>query len=102
MLQLKLARDEQAQATGRRTNLRNLRYPIDTTLVLGVVLGAGEWVRHARGATVDGGVGGSAYIKLSEGVKVNIDLVLRVAFALSFDLLRLCLIVSIGISNRRE
>jgi hypothetical protein len=44
MQQLKLAGDEQPQAAGRGTNLRNIRYPVDTSLVLGVVFGTSEGV----------------------------------------------------------
>lgn len=44
MRQLKLAGNEQAQAAGRGTNLRNIRYPVDTSLVLGVVFGTSEGV----------------------------------------------------------
>lgn len=89
MRQLKLTGDEQAQAAGRGTNLRNIRYPVDTSLVLGVVFGTGEGVRDTGRAAVDRSVGGSADIEFGEGIEVNIDLILRVAFALSFDLLSL-------------
>src|SRR3954453_21188146 len=97
MLQLKLTGDEQAQTAGRRTDLRDIRYPADAALVLGVVLGAGEGIRHAGGAAVDRGEGGGTDVELGEGVEVNVDLVLRVAFALGFDLLGLFCIVSMGI-----
>ena len=98
MLQLKLAGDEQTQATGRRTDLSDIRYPVDSALVLGVVLGAGERIRHTRGTIVDRGVGSSTDVELGEGVEVNVNLVLRVTFALGFDLLGLFHIVSIGIT----
>lgn len=44
MRQSELTGDEQAQAAGRGTNLRNIRYPVDTSLVLGVVFSTSEGV----------------------------------------------------------
>lgn len=97
MLQLKLTGDEQAQTAGRRTDLRDIRYPADAALVLGMVLGAGEGVGHAGGAAVDRGERGGTDVEFGEGVEVNVDLVLRVAFALRFNFLGLFHMVSIYI-----
>lgn len=84
-----LGRNEQAQATGWGANLGHLGYPADTALVLFVVLGTSEGVGHTRRAAEDGGEGGGADIELGELIELDIDGILRVALALSLDLLRL-------------
>ena len=66
-----------------------------------MIFGAGEGVGDTGRATVDRGKGRSADIELGEGVEVNVDLVLRIAFALSFDLLGLFFIISIDIIKWR-
>lgn len=91
MLQLKLTGDEQAQTAGRRTNFRDLRYTVDTALVLGMIFGTSERIRHTRRAAVDGSEGSSTDFELGEGIEVNVNLILRIAFALRLDFLGLCL-----------
>jgi hypothetical protein len=88
-ISLILSRDEEAQATGRRANLGHLGYPADAALVLLVVLGTSEGVRHTRRTTEDWREGGSADVKFGKLVEFDVDRILRVALALSLDLLGL-------------
>lgn len=88
-INLILSGNEEAQATGRRANLGHLGYPADAALVLLVILGTSEGVGHARRATEDGSERGSADVELGELVELDIDRILRVALALSLDLLGL-------------
>jgi hypothetical protein len=86
---LMLSRNEEAQAAGRGADFGHLGYPADAALVLLVILSTSEGVGHARRATEDRGEGGGADVELSELVKLDIDGILRVALALSLDLLSL-------------
>jgi hypothetical protein len=54
-----------------------------------VVLGTSEGVGHTRRAAEDGSEGGGADIELGELIELDIDRILRVALALSLDLLGL-------------
>ena len=86
---------EQTQTTCRGADLCDIGYPVNCTLVLLVVLGTGEGVCHAGGATEDGSVRGGANVEFGEGVEVDFDLVRWVALALSLDLAGLELNISI-------
>lgn len=77
---------EQTQATGRCTDLCDVGDPVHAALVLLVVLGAGERIRHERRATEDRGMRGGTDVEFGEGVKVDLNLVRWVALALSLDL----------------
>lgn len=88
-IHLILCRNEEAQATSRCANLGHVGYLADATLVLLVVLSTSEGVGHARGAAEDRGEGGGTDIELGELVELDIDRILRVALALSLDLLDL-------------
>lgn len=63
-------------------NLTNLAHPTDRTLVLGVVLGSVKGALLECRSAVDGSVAGSAHLELGELVKLNLNSIIRVAFAL--------------------
>lgn len=54
-----------------------------------MVLGTSEGVGHARRAAEDGSEGGGADIEFGKLIELDIDGILRVALALSLDLLSL-------------
>ena len=53
-----------------------------------------EGTNHTGRPTVDGCKGGSAHVELGKLVKLDVDLVLRAALALRFDLLGLRCFIS--------
>lgn len=54
-----------------------------------MILGPGVRIGDVGRAAVDGSIGSRADVELGELVEFDLDLVLRVALALGFDLLRL-------------
>ena len=70
----------------RGTDLADLAH---RTLVLGMILDAVEGAGEAGFASVDGGVGGAADVKLAEGVELDVEGVVRGAFTNSLDFSRL-------------
>jgi len=78
--------NEQTQTAGWRTNLCDIGYTINGALVLLVVFGTSEGIRHARRAAEDGSVRGGANVEFGERIEVDLDLVRGVALALTLDL----------------
>lgn len=71
------------------TDLTHLTYSTDATLELGMILGPVECALLIRGTTIDGRVAGGTYVELSKLIKLDLDGIVRVAFALRFVLLGL-------------
>ena len=67
-----------------------------------MVLGPCERIRHAGRPAVDGRVGRRANVELGELVELDVDLVLRVPFALRLDLLGLFRWISIKFSCKKK
>jgi hypothetical protein len=67
-------------------DLAHLAHHAHGALVLGVVLGAVERALLERRARVDGRVAGGAHLELGKLVKLDLDRVVGVAFALGFGL----------------
>lgn len=78
--------NEQTQTASWRTNLCDIGYTINGALVLLVVFGTGERIRHARRAAEDGSVRSSANVEFGKRIEVDLDLVRGVALALTLDL----------------
>lgn len=74
-------------------NLANLAYSAHSALVLGVVLGAVKSTLLERCAAVDGRVAGRAHIELSKLIELNLNSIVRVAFALSLSSLGLFMLL---------
>jgi hypothetical protein len=70
-------------------NLTHFTHAAHSALVLGVVLGAIKGTLLIRSTAVDRCMASSAHIKLGELVKLNLNSIVRVAFALSLGLLGL-------------
>lgn len=78
--------NEQTQTAGWRTNLGDIGYTVNGTLVLLVVFGTSEGIRHVRRAAEDGSVRSGTNVEFGERIEVDLDLVRGVALALTLDL----------------